>query len=401
MAINPLVYPNDFTFPTTKSGGNAVFSTVEGAYLALSIQNRDTALRQVNSRRIAMAGAIAAARSSSSGEVMPVNRVGKSIAARGFVGSVAYTGGVVQHGTSSKSVFYSFLFSNEFLAPVLIHLTNPTMYRASATNKESGKFAGGIRLSGSLLNAIDKISYVKPTVTRIDTQLSQPIRGSTGGMGTSSHGLFVNSATNTTSLNLLYRYDHILDRVAVFNNFLSQPRYSGHGGLSSKTNGYMMAGTLGIFSPGDETAVVSVDRIPYSGIATAPVASRIVDPGSLGLAPVYHAALSGSVNGYILGGYKPGASSSYSSQITRWNYATEKAVQIATQLTAPAICITGAGHSAAGFTFGGNTPDSNWKGSQMIQKLDYSTERIFVLDTKLFIGLADQPTVSDYLPSLY
>lgn len=403
MVKNSLIYPDDFV-STNKSSVDGVFTTIEGAYTALAIQARDTAIRQVNARRTAQGSAISAQNRSikNSATLIPFYRVGKTIASQPFLGTAAYTGGKNGHNSLEGSSFFEFPFANEVIVPITSRLVTPALYRGCVGNTESGKMAGGWIAPGyGNTKTIDKLVYLKRIISQVSATLSQPCSGTTGGMGNKDYGLLINSVTVADIVNNCHRYNHATDTLSVYSNFLTSPRYSPHGGLSSQTSGYMWAGITRWLS-GNLVAVI--DEIPYTTLETTPVATQLSNFGDIGEINPYHAAMSSPTKGYILGGSLCRSQKSCSNVIRTFNYTTKMASTLSAQLSDSMICVSGAGHSNAGFTFGGNTSDTvakNWMGIKKIQKLDYSNESIFILGTQLSVEMADQPAISDYLPSFY
>lgn len=402
MTKNQNVYPDDFSFEQAKKSEG--FATIDDAYRALEIQARDTALRQVNSRRIALASAITAGHRSvrTSPGPIPVHRVGKKATPQPFLGSAAYTGGRNEHAAGSDS-FWQFPFSNEILIPLTARLTFSGVYQSAISNLESAKFAGGISVAVTASDVIDKLTYLKLQIERVAETLDRAVAGTIGGMGNNAFGLWVGGVRLTELFNSCTRYNHSTNTKTVFNNFLASPRYAPHNGLSSPVNGYVWAGLTRFLSG---NIINSIDRIPYSTLATTPTSSALSNFGDLTPPQAYHASLSAPTRGFIVGGHTLGVNSltPVTSAIKIFDFSTEMVSNSNNALDEPVTCLQGAGHSQAGFTFGGNNVSEGkiyWYGTKKIRKLNYSSTLNFIIGQQLIVNMSDQATTSDYSPSLY
>lgn len=405
MPINLSVYPHDFNLSRI---GSSSIDPVDAGMKAISTVEtnaRDTAIRQAQARRMTGQAIIAnqAQFIRSSSRLMPLSLIGKPLPSSiPFSGTEACTGGWEGHAQRSTQSLNIFAFSNRKCVDLGMKLSEPRLYCATVGDAESGKFIGGYTSNNLWIShSIDKINYIKKTVNRVAAKIDRGSVFLTGGLGDSVKGIAIGGSSNFSDVseNLCHFYQHATDNLTTYNNALGQPKISVHGGLSSKVAGFVWAGAERPLHNYTKKILI-IDQVDYSSGLNRPTISALsVIPPE---AHQYHAALSSLAKGYILEGVSdwdsslPNGSSRATAKTTGFRYSGNVLSVLASSLSVPSACITGAGCSAFGNTFGGYP--GNYYGSKRIEELDYTTEKIMLLDEKLSVEYADQGSVSDYSP---
>lgn len=403
MPRNIDLYPDDFGSAQLGTASNAL--TIQSAVSSIELQARDTAIRNAYARRIAGQAA-----SENQLQVvkfgnflMPLNKAGITLTKAPLLGTAAYFGGgraAVASATIS-SYIYELRFSNEVLMSLDIRLTLPRSYCGTVSNSESGKFAGGIDANTNFFTAVcEKYVYSKGQIQRVSDVLSSAIAGPAGGMGDATRGIMAGGGTSfTVAIRTGHSYNHATDIITTLANFLPVAKYSAHNGVSSPTSGFVWSGAA---LANTANVVDTIDRIDYANqtltataIATAVTHSHLI-----------HAAGNSSLKGYFSGGstavaYATGGDPLGVMDDTTHSltYSGQTVALLTARLRERIICADGASSSEAFYVVGGDTPTTNWQGSQTIQKTPFSNETTFTIGATLTRKTSDQGGFSDYGPA--
>lgn len=389
---NPRFFPADFpsSIPGVTSEQSALESTIDN----IQTQARDTAVKQAHTRRISAQMAISLQNRHvlSVPSLMPLYRVGPQVQTAPFLGTAAYLGG--GRGYVGDSVFDNIVempYSNEAFVGIGTRLTAPRAYSGCVGDLASGRFCGGTgNKSVDPGNTTDEFVYLRRSLNRIASQLSQSLTMITGGIGDRTKGILLGGLTASgVSTQIGHRLTYSTNVFASLGStYLPVSRLAPNQGLCSKTAGYNCGGVTQRWG----TPLTSISRVTLSNETIATIGTALANPH------VVHAAFGYDVKGYLAGGSNtnPPTSNWFSSVITALTFSGETVATLGAALADAKVCADGAGSSIRGYVIGGDTAVSNWGGTRTVDGLTYSSEAIARLGAQLPTAKSDQGAVSDY-----
>lgn len=391
MARNPQLFPTDF--PTTLPGVGSEEFALENAVTTVQRQARDTAVRQAHTRRIGGQNSIGNQNKlvSASPLLMPLHQIGSTIQVVPFWGTAAYLGGGRGYGTTFDSM-YRLAFSNETFTPLGVRLTENREYSGTVGDAASGRLCGGFSSQfGTSVASIDDFNYLKESMQRLNSQLSQARLALAGGIGNKSKGFLLGGVQfgSIDAVRTGDRLTYATNTISGLGNFLAVNRFAPHNGTCNKFSGYVYGGSSQGYTG---NLLFSIERVTLSSEAITTIGTTLAH------AHVVHGACGSDSKGYLSGGNTNPVETWnwFTNTITAFTYSGETSAPLSATLVDAKVCHDGTGSSVAGYFVGGDTTTSNWQGTTTADKLTYSNETNVRLGAQLSQPQSDQGAVSDY-----